>query len=148
MNSLNIVGNGRPWREHEDIHFVVQADIAKYSEIMENADLNETFPAAFEEMVNSNTKNLLHAEISSGDAILLIDRNWKNVVLAFQQIDKELNESIYNKRLRAGGDAGIIRYDYDKEKLVNLRGGSLRNAARIEPIGNPCLLYTSDAADE
>ena len=134
MDSLNIVGNLRPWREHEDIHFVVKADIVKYSEIMLDPDFNDSFPDHFSKIVESNSRGLLYTKIEGGDGLLLIDRNWKRVVLAFNQIQEKLKASVYQRSLRAGGDAGIIRYDLHGDNVQHLRGGALRYAARIEPI--------------
>lgn len=145
IDSLNIVGHGRPWREMEDIFFVLKADVAKYSEIMANPDQAPSFPSFFKKTVDECCRNLFCVEIEGGDSLLLIDRNWMSVARAFTQIDEKLQRSIYQRRLRAGADAGIVGYSLNgNKKPCDLRGGALRKAARIEPIGIPGRIVASE----
>jgi hypothetical protein len=145
IDSLNIVGHGRPWREVKDIFFVLKADVVKYSEIMANPDLAPSFPAFFKRIIDEHSKNLFCVEIQGGDSLLLIDRNWMSVAKAFTQIDEKLQKSVFQRRLRAGADAGIVGYSLNgKKKPVDLRGGALRKAARMEPIGIPGRIIASE----
>lgn len=144
INSLNIVGNGRPWREFNDVCFVIKGDIAKYSEIMADADLADSFPSFFEEIVGSACRNLMHYRIEGGDSLVVVDRNSINVISAFEEINSALESSVFQRRLRAGGDAGIIRYDYKNEKPTDFRGGAFRTAGRLEPVGIPGELVVTE----
>jgi hypothetical protein len=144
LDHLNIVGRGRPWRELADILFVVKGDVVNYSEIMKNADLADVFPMRFSEMLEAEAGNLLHCEIIAGDSLLLIDRNPHNVLKSAKEIMERMKSSMFEKTLRFGGDAGVVRYETVNRKMTNLRGGALRTAARLEAVGLSDAIVVTD----
>lgn len=144
IDSLNILGEGRPWRESNDICFVIKGDVAKYSEIMADADLADSFPKFFSETVAAACKTLMYFRVEGGDSVIAVDRNSINLIHAFEEINQCLEDSIYKRKLRAGGDAGIIRYDYQDDKPTDFRGGALRTAGRLEPVGVPGNLVVTE----
>lgn len=144
LDHLNIVGRGRPWRELTDILFVVKGDVVGYSEVMQNADVADVFPKRFSEMVEEEVGALLHCEIIAGDSLILIDRNPLIVLRSAKKILARMKTSIFEKALRFGGDAGVVRYETENRKIINLRGGALRTAARLEAIGAPEWILVTD----
>jgi len=129
MDSLNIVGKGRAWRDESDYSFVLKGDVCGYSETMNDPELSIRFPEIFENIVIEASKPLTHGSIDGGDSVLLIDKNAINILKAAISICRNLYNSPINKKLRFGGSNGLISITDDKKVL----GRTIRTAARIEP---------------
>lgn len=127
MNTLNIIGRGRKWRNENDFRFVLKGDVVKFSEIMNDPDLSAWFPEAFQAMVTEAAKALAYSKVEGGDSVFLIDRNPVNVIRAAREICANLQRSPCNKKLRFGGSHGLVIVDNGGS------GRAMRSAARIEP---------------
>jgi len=139
MDTLNIAGNGRDWRNPSHQSAVIKADVVGYSKIMLDASRAATFSTEINKILDEWRGRLAHVKSEGGDGIVLIDRNAANLLVAIRAIAARLAADPYNAVLRAGADFGATERS----------GLALRTAARLEAIGSPGVLCaTAEFANE
>ncbi|MDA3810456.1 MAG: hypothetical protein PF518_09030 [Spirochaetaceae bacterium] len=118
--------------------YILKGDIKSYSKIMEDSNLAKDFPVQFELLVKKNALDCEYFSVSSGDSILIIDREFKKIIKVAKRIIEDTNDLKSNPSIRIAIDYGEITYKHN-EGLISkiITGEPLRIAARLEPYVAP-----------
>ena len=127
MDTLNIAGDGRPWRAPGHESGVIKADVVNSSRIMLDPGMSRTFTRDLEHIVTEASRRLTKGYVEGGDTIILVDRNTVNLIQAIREIARRLLDGPYVARLRAGADFG----------RADDGGLAYRTAARLEAVSEP-----------
>ncbi|MDX1540718.1 MAG: hypothetical protein R3349_04885, partial [Geminicoccaceae bacterium] len=148
LDKLNVIGAGRPWRMAREIQFALKGDVRGLGPILQDPVAGASFPAYFAEAVAEAGRDLAVAYASDGDAVLLVDPNPRQVVMAALALRKRLSRSPYECDLRFGGDAGFIELSGEGPEARARTGLALMVAARLEPHAAPgTILVTGQFID-
>ena len=137
LDKLNVIGADRHWRSARQTMFVLKGDVRGAGAIFQDPVAGSSFPAFFTEAVMECGSSLTIARAMDGDAVLLVDSNPRQVVLAAVALRKRLLRSDYGCEMRFGGDAGFIEVTHDGGKAEARAGLALLVAARLEPHAAP-----------
>jgi len=148
LDKLNVIGAERPWRAARETQFVLKGDVRGLGAILQDPVAGASFPAFFAEAVAESGRDLAVAYASDGDAVLLIDPNPRQVVIAAQALRQRLLRSAYGCEIRFGGDAGFVEVTGEGPEARARTGLALMVAARLEPHAAPgTILVTGQFVD-
>jgi class 3 adenylate cyclase len=148
QDKLNVIGAERPWRAAQEIQFVLKGDVRGLGAILQDPVAGASFPTFFSEAVAECGRDLAVASASDGDAVLLVDPNPRQVVLAALALRQRLLRSAYGCDIRFGGDAGFVEVSGDGPDARARTGLALMVAARVEPHAAPgAILVTGQFVD-
>lgn len=138
LDTLNIAGYNRTWRDKTALRGVLAADIVDYTRIMLDADLFRVFVNDFRQVVQKYCQSLEFFEVIHGDSLALVDRNPFNLISAVRKIAYDLGTGPYKVKLRVGYDYGImVPMALDGATNGSPMGMAYRTAARLESLGQP-----------
>jgi class 3 adenylate cyclase len=138
LDTLNIAGYNRTWRDKTALRGVLTADIVDYTRIMLDADLFRVFVHDFRKVAHKHCQSLEFFEVIQGDSLALVDRNPFNLISAIQKIAYDLWTGPYKAKLRAGCDYGImVPMTLDGGANGPPMGLAYRTAARLESLSEP-----------
>jgi hypothetical protein len=148
LDKLNVIGAERPWRPAREIQFVLKGDVRGLGAILQDPAAGASFPAFFAEAVAECGRDLAVAYASDGDAVLLIDPNPRQAVMAALALRQRLLRSVYACDMRYGGDAGFVELTGEGPDARARTGLALLVAARLEPHAAPgTILVTGQFVD-
>jgi class 3 adenylate cyclase len=148
LDKLNVIGAERPWRVAREIQFVLKGDVRGLGAILQDPVAGASFPAFFAEAVAEAGRDIAVACASDGDAVLLVDPNPRQVVMAALALRQRLLRSAYGCDIRFGGDAGFVEVSGEGSDARARTGLSLMVAARLEPHAAPgTILVTGQFLD-
>ncbi len=130
VDTLNIVGDGRGWRDPHLGRGVIKGDVKGYSLIMQNPDLKPLWPSEFARMVRQCAEGLESVDCGEGDSFLITDGNPLNLIAAVKCLARLLRESPFRAEMRVAADYGVFEGS----------GLPLRTAARLESLSVPNVL--------
>ncbi len=140
IDTVNVVGNGRPWREggpagaRERALSVLKADIKEFSRHMGAADTGHAVWEALRTAVGEHAARCLWCEVSEGDAVIIAHDDPNALINVALRLSEDLFEAPGRPQLRIALDHGAVRLDEASDgQLVVVGGEPLRRAARIEP---------------
>lgn len=150
LDTLNIAGYNRTWRDKTALRGALAADIVDYTRIMLDADLFRVFVNDFRKVANKHCQSLEFFEVIQGDSLALVDRNPFNLISAIQKIAYDLWTSPYKVKLRVGCDYGImVPMPLDGGANGPPMGMAYRTAARLESLGEPdTIIMTEEFLNE
>ena len=128
-----MIGAERPWRAARETQFVLKGDVRGLGAILQDPVAGASFPAFFAEAVAECGRDLAVAYASDGDAVLLVDPNPRQVVIAALALRQRLLRSAYGCDIRFGGDAGFVEIAGEGPDARARTGLALLVAARLEP---------------
>ena len=138
LDTLNIAGYNRTWRDKTALRGTLTADIVDYTRIMLNADLFRVFVNDLRKVAHKHCHSLEFFEITQGDSLALVDRNPFNLINAIKKIAYDLGTGPYKVKLRAGCDYGImVPMTLDGGANGPPMGMAYRTAARLESLAKP-----------
>ena len=82
LDKLNVIGADRHWRSARQTMFVLKGDVRGAGAIFQDPVAGTSFPGFFAEAVAECGRDLTIARAMDGDAVLLVDPNPRQVVLA------------------------------------------------------------------
>jgi class 3 adenylate cyclase len=127
---------------------VLKGDVRGLGAILQDPVAGASFPIFFSEAVAECGRDLAVASASDGDAVLLVDPNPRQVVLAALALRQRLLRSAYGCDIRFGGDAGFVEVSGDGPDARARTGLALMVAARVEPHAAPgAILVTGQFVD-
>ena len=139
MDTLNIAGDARPWREARHESGVIKADVVGFSRFMLDPGASRTFTKDLKKIVRECSGKLTSFRIEGGDTVVLVDKNAANLFAAIREIAARLREGPYSAQIRAGADFG----------RADEGGLAFRTAARLEVVGEPDhLMATKEFAEQ
>jgi class 3 adenylate cyclase len=148
LDTLNVIGAERPWRASREIQFVLKGDVRGLGTILQDPVAGASFPAFFAEAVAECGRDVAVAYASDGDAVLLVDPNPRQVVMAALALRQRLLRSAYGCDIRFGGDAGFVELSGEGPETRARTGLALMVAARLEPHAAPgTILVTGQFID-
>ncbi len=148
LDKLNVIGAERPWRVARQIQFVLKGDVRGLGAILQDPVAGASFPAFFAEAVAECGRDLAVANASDGDAVLLVDPNPRQAVIAALALRQRLLRSAYGCDIRFGGDAGFVELSGAGPDARARTGLALMVAARLEPHAAPgTILVTGQFVD-
>ncbi|HSA81622.1 MAG TPA: hypothetical protein VLE23_12445, partial [Geminicoccaceae bacterium] len=148
LDKLNVIGAERPWRAARETQFVLKGDVRGLGAILQDPVAGASFPGFFAEAVAECGRDLAVAYASDGDAVLLIDPNPRQAVIAAQCLRQRLLRSAYGCDIRFGGDAGFVEITGEGPAARARTGLALMVAARLEPHATPgAILVTGQFVD-
>jgi class 3 adenylate cyclase len=148
LDKLNVIGGERPWRAARQIQFVLKGDVRGLGAILQDPVAGASFPGFFAEAVAECGRDLAVAYASDGDAVLLVDPNPRQVVMAALALRQRLLRSAYGCDIRFGGDAGFVELSGEGPDARARTGLALMVAARLEPHAAPgTILVTGQFVD-
>jgi class 3 adenylate cyclase len=148
LDKLNVIGAERPWRAARQTQFVLKGDVRGLGEILQDPVAGASFPGFLADGVAECGRDLAVAYASDGDAVLLIDPNPRQVVIAAQGLRQRLLRSAYGCDIRFGGDAGFVELTGEGPQARARTGLALMVAARLEPHAAPgTILVTGQFID-
>jgi class 3 adenylate cyclase len=141
IDTVNVVGNGRTWREvgeggpaRERALCVLKADIKEFSRHMHAPDTGQAVWDALRTAVAEHAGRCLWAEVSEGDAVIIVHDDPNALINVALRLSEDLFEAPGRPQLRTAVDHGPVRLDEASDgRLVVVGGEPLRRAARIEP---------------
>ncbi len=133
LDKLNVIGADRHWRPARQTMFVLKGDVRGAGAIFQDPVAGSTFPSFFAEAVTESGRSLTIAKSMDGDAVLLVDPNPRQVVLAAMALRQRMLRSDYGCEMRFGGDAGFVDVAHENGKVEARAGLALLVAARLEP---------------
>jgi class 3 adenylate cyclase len=141
IDAVNVVGNGRPWREGADAGqareralSVLKADIKEFSRHMHALDTGQAVWEALRTAVAEHAARCLWFEVSEGDAVIIVHDDPNALINVALRLSEDLFEASGRPQLRIAVDHGPVRLDEASDgRLVVVGGEPLRRAARIEP---------------
>jgi class 3 adenylate cyclase len=147
-DKLNVIGAGRPWRLARQTQFVLKGDVRGLGAILQDPVAGASFPEFFGEAVAECGRDLAVAYASDGDAVLLVDPNPRQLVMAALALRQRLLRSGYGCEMRFGGDAGFVELTGEAPAARARTGLALLVAARLEPHAAPgTILVTGQFVD-
>ncbi|HEY5867331.1 MAG TPA: hypothetical protein VI542_17550 [Candidatus Tectomicrobia bacterium] len=145
LDTLNIAGYNRTWRDKTALRGTLAADIVDYTRIMLNADLFRVFVHDLRKVAHKHCQNLEFFEVIQGDSLALVDRNPFNLISAIKQIAHDLWTGPYKVKLRVGCDYGIMTpMTLDGGTNGPPMGMAYRTAARLESLGQPDMIIMTE----
>jgi class 3 adenylate cyclase len=148
LDTLNVIGAERPWRVSRETQFVLKGDVRGLGAILQDPVAGASFPAFFAEAVAECGRDVAVAYASDGDAVLLVDPNPRQVVMAALALRQRLLRSAYGCDMRFGGDAGFVELSGEGRDARARTGLALMVAARLEPHAAPgTILVTGQFID-
>ena len=133
LDKLNVIGADRHWRSARQTMFVLKGDVRGAGAIFQDPVAGTSFPGFFGEAVAECGRDLTIARAMDGDAVLLVDPNPRQVVLAATALRQRMLRSDYRCEMRFGGDAGFVDITQDGRQVEARAGLALLVAARHEP---------------
>ena len=133
LDKLNVIGAERHWRSARQTLFVLKGDVRGAGAIFQDPVAGASFPAFFSEAVAECGRDLTIARAMDGDAVLLVDANPRQVVLAASALQQRVLRSDYRCEMRFGGDAGFVELAPIGGQIEARAGLALLVAARLEP---------------
>ena len=143
-DTRNIIGNDLEWREPITYSFVLKGDVVGYSHVM-NSELYEAVTRKLYEWAREICRDLMYADVSGGDSILMIDGSSARILGCARELVRRAGD--FQERpikMRFGGAAGPISF----ERMRRMHNGSwdtvtvpmglaLRTSALLEPHAPP-----------
>lgn len=130
MDPVNIVGNGRPWRERGDSApgretpvCVLKADVRAFGRLMESPDAGDAVRDALRKAVAEHAAQCLYSEVSDGDAVLIVHDEPNAIVNVALRLSEDLFEAPGRPQLRMAIDHGVVRLADAGEGRVAVVGG-------------------------
>ena len=141
IDPVNVVGNGRPWRERGDSGrgndralSVLKADVKEFSRFMEAPDIGRTVSDALRAAVAAHAAQCLWHEVVEGDAVIIVHDEPNALINVALRLSEDLFDAPGHPQLRIALDHGPVRLDTTIDGHPIMVGGEpLRRAARIEP---------------
>jgi len=140
IDSVNVVGNGRPWRERGDtggnarVLCVLKADMKEFSRFMNAPDVGRSVSEALRGAVAAHAAQCLWHEVIEGDAVIIVHDDPNTLINVALRLSQDLFDAPGNPQLRIALDQGTLQLDTASDgRLVVVGGEALRRAARIEP---------------
>jgi class 3 adenylate cyclase len=138
LDRVNIMGNGRPWREPTDRQLktlmVLRADVDGFGVLMQRG-LDDATRDAVRRAVDAFAGDCLHASVGDGDSLLLVDDRILVLIKAARRILEEVSEAPGSPRLRVAIASGPVAVRERGEDPPSIEGGTaLLVASRIEPL--------------
>jgi class 3 adenylate cyclase len=141
IDPVNVVGNGRPWRERGDgaqgrerALCVLKADVREFSRFMDAPDVGRSVSEALRRAVAVHAAHCLWHEVSEGDAVIVVHEDPNALINIALRLSEDLFDAPGNPQLRIALDHGLLQIDEGAEgQPIVLGGEPLRRAARIEP---------------
>jgi class 3 adenylate cyclase len=152
IDAVNVVGNGRPWREageggpaRERALCVLKGDIKEYSRHMHAADTGQAVWEALRKAVTEHAARCLWTEVSEGDAVIIAHDDPNALINVALRLSEDLFEAPGRPQLRIALDYGPVRLDEASDgRLVVVGGEPLRRAARVEPFVDAGEIWATD----
>jgi class 3 adenylate cyclase len=149
IDRLNIVGNGRPWREADEPRVemlcVLQADVRGMFALMEKG-LDEPVRKAIEQAVVTFADSARSREITEGDRILITHDDPAALARIARRILDDVYDAPGQPRLRVALHFGEVRLQADgRQSGVVIGGQAIAWAARIEPRVTPGEIWCTEA---
>ena len=143
---LNIIGNGRPWRESapERELFVLRGDVQGFSQYMKTGEGEEAVVEALEGAIKEHARDTLHAEVAEGDSVTIVHDDPSTILKAARRIMEDLHDVPGNPLLRMAIDRGRVRLKRENDQRVRAMGDPLRRAARIEAKVRPGEIWVTE----
>jgi hypothetical protein len=119
-NTRNIIGNQLEWEDPIAYSFVLKGDMVGYSHVM-NSELYEVVTRKLYEWAREICRDLMFADVSAGDSILLIDGSPDRIVRCARELVRRARD--FQERpmkMRFGGAAGPIAF----ERMRRMHNGS------------------------
>ncbi len=130
VDALNIIGDGRCWRDPHLGRGVIKGDVKGFSRVMLDSDLKPIWASEFARMLRQSAEGVETHNCSEGDSFLLMDSNPLNLLTAVKRLAGMLRESAFKVEIRAAADYGVFER----------AGLPLRTAARLESLSIPNVL--------
>lgn len=138
LDRINIIGNGRPWRDATDRQLktlmVLRADIDGFGHLMQRG-LDHPVREAVQRAVERFAGDCLHASVGEGDSLLMVDDRILVLIKAARRIMEEVSEAPGSPRLRVAIAAGPVEVRERGDEPLAIEGGTaVLIASRIEPL--------------
>ena len=151
IDELNVVGNGRPWREADEERplCVLHADIRAFSEIMDHPRLEDSVRQMLPVVVDRHASHCQLTEITGGDSLTIVHHDPNGLVKAAKRIMEDLFEAEGHPVLRVAIDYGNVRVNAQTPSGHTVRSGiPFRTAARLEPHVAPNEIWVTESFRE
>jgi hypothetical protein len=143
-DTRNIIGNQLEWEAPISYSFVLKGDMVGYSHVM-NSELYEIVTRKLYEWAREICTDLMFADVSGGDSILLIDGSSDRILRCAKELVRRGGD--FQERpmkMRFGGAAGPIAFERMRrmhngswEVITVPMGLALRTSALLEPLAAP-----------
>jgi class 3 adenylate cyclase len=148
IDRVNIIGNGRPWRDATDRQLktlmVLRADIHDFGHLMQRG-LDTAVRDAVQRAVDQYAADCLHASVREGDSLLLVDDRVLVLIKAARRIVEEVSEAPGSPRLRVAIAAGPVEVRERGDEPPDIEGGTaVLIASRIEPLVRPGEIWVTE----
>jgi len=148
IDPVNMVGNGRPWRDASDRQLksllVLRADLDGFGALMQRG-LDEAVRDALRHAVERHAAGCLHASLADGDSLLLVDDRILTLIKAARRIMGDVSELPGSPRMRVAIAHGPVAVRDRGEQPPAIEGGSaVLVASRIEPLVRPGEIWVTE----
>jgi class 3 adenylate cyclase len=148
IDRINIIGNGRPWRDATDRQLkslmVLRADVDGFGHLMQRG-LDHAVREAVRRAVDEFAADCLHASVGDGDSLMLVDDRILALIKAARRIMEEVSEAPGSPRLRVAIAAGPVEVRERGEEPPAIEGGTaVLVASRIEPLVWPGEIWVTE----
>jgi len=148
IDRVNIIGNGRPWRDATDRQLktlmVLRADIHDFGHLMQRG-LDTAVRDAVHRAVDQFAGDCLHASVREGDSLLLVDDRILVLIKAARRIVEEVSEAPGSPRMRVAIAAGPVEVRERADEPPEIAGGTaVLVASRIEPLVRPGEIWVTE----
>lgn len=125
--------------------FVLKGDVKGYSKIMSDPDLAKEFQDRFQIIVQKNSLECFYYNLSGGDSILVIDKDFKKILKIAKRIIEDTNDLNGKPSIRIAVDYGEITYKHSDGLVSKISiGDPLRISARLEPFVEPDEIWCTE----
>lgn len=148
IDRLNVVGNGRPWRDPSEPRAeqlcVLQADVRGMLSLM-TRNIDGPVRRAIEEAVARHAQGARSREITEGDHILITHEDAALLARIARRILDDVYDAPGNPLLRIALHHGDVRLQASGETAIVTGGHAIAVAARIEPRVTPGEIWCTEA---
>ena len=148
IDDLNVVGEGRPWRDPEAERplCVLQADIRSFSQMMDDPRTEDAVRRTLPAVVERHASHCLLTEIAGGDSLTIVHHDPSGILKVAKRIMEDLFEAEGHPVLRIAIDYGSVRMNARTASGPTAPSGlPFRTAARLEPHVTPNEIWVTES---